>query len=126
MSLGGLAAPQDGAVQRIATHCLKLWSGAETVGHSHAQSKRFLDPTWGSEDDPPLRDLVVALSEGRKSVSDFIDGNTREEQSFVKWVSAFRLAALPFIVFFCDLFHSNNSLKEGLKVYALLFALSSS
>ena len=100
LTQGGLAAPDDSAVQRIAAHCLKLWSGKKTTGHTHAQSRRFLDPDWCGggmdEDDPPLRSLVMALAEGEKTMSDFIHGKSREEQSFLQWVSSFRLVSWSF------------------------------
>ena len=109
---GGLASPDDGDVRRIAAHCLRLWDGPQSAGHTHAQSRRFLDPAWAGlpegssgKPDPPLRELVVALAEGDKTMVDFISGGTEQEQSLVEWVAAFRLATplvilgLPFLSF---------------------------
>jgi hypothetical protein len=91
--------PHEGDVQRISHHCLRLWDGPACSGHTHAQSRRFLDPNWtglsseSQDSDPPLRELVVAVADGATTMADIMSGESLQEQSFVEWVSAFRLAS---------------------------------
>ena len=88
-------------VQRVAWAALKLHdANPSAAGAQHAQSQRFLSADWKGLSggnmpdpfDPPLRKLVVDLSIGDSTLSEYLsDPNPSTEiKSFVRWISAFR------------------------------------
>ena len=97
--LGGMAYPSFAEVQRVAAHCLKLFDrNPESPGAQHAQSQRFLNPHWKglrpeSNDPskgPPLRLLMESIACGETTLADYVDDESPQAISLLRWVSAFR------------------------------------
>ena len=88
-------------VTRVATECLKLWEtelAAQPHSHTqHAQSRRFLDPSWkglpGREAELPLRGWVEKLSSGISINELIIEHGVEELGQLLHWLSGFRLVS---------------------------------
>ena len=92
--LCALAHPNVNVSTIAARRCLELWK-QQGPGARHRQSRRFLDPDYGSREDPPLRTFVLRMADGESPE----DMKEEERAPLLRWLVAFR--SVPWSISSC-------------------------